>query len=90
MHILLYLDDLTPLERVFNIRMKKKSSAFLRSHAVNKKLTHVSSSARKGAYNQSKDIDRRNNALNRLHSIDTDSLEALLAMHDRSLGINKN
>jgi len=84
MHILLYLDDLTPLERVLNIR-KKKQSTFLRSHAINKKLTQQlvklggSSAKEKGC----SEATRRINALSRLQSLDVESLEALLAINDK-------
>ncbi|KAL7540689.1 hypothetical protein ACHAXR_011478 [Thalassiosira sp. AJA248-18] len=87
MHILVYLDDLTPLERVFNIK-KKKSSAFLRIHAINKaihkKLTHFSEiktlSEKERVHHQT-EVSRRNYAFKRLQSLDTDSLESLLSMH---------
>ncbi|KAL7553614.1 hypothetical protein ACHAWF_016916 [Thalassiosira exigua] len=91
MHILLYLDDLTPLEEVFDIKKKRKSSVFLRSHTLNKKLTilskqllHSSNIGRKRVY-AAPGKSRRDHALSRLQSLDTDSLEALLKMHGRSL-----
>ena len=83
MHILLYLDDLTSLEKVLNIK-KKKSSTFLRSHVINKKLSNLGATLLKKTRCQT-EISRRNNVLGRLQSLDNDSLEALLAMHERSL-----
>jgi len=87
MHILLYLDDLTPLERVFSIT-KKKASTFLRTHALNKEMTKLSKS---GALSTKKrvqiiqsEVGRRNEVMRQLQSLDIDSLEALLAMHHRS------
>ena len=89
MHILVYLDDLTPLERVFNIKKtkKKNTSSFLRIHAINKKLAKLAliSQAEASSKNETrpqKNTIRRDNALNRLQSLDTESLEALLALHD--------
>ena len=82
MHILLYLDDLTPLERVLHIK-RRKSSAFLRSHAVNKSLTKLALSAKDMVHSQTDAIRRRNTVLSQLQSLDVDSLEALLAMHGR-------
>ena len=84
MHILLYLDDLTSLEKVLNIK-KKKSSAFLRSHVVNKKLSNLGATLPTEKARCPTKISRRNNALFRLESLDIDSLEALLAMHEHSL-----
>jgi len=83
MHVLLYLDDLAPLERVFNIK-KKKSSPFLRSHAVTKKMAKLRASSAKEKVNCQTETRRRNNVLTRLRSLDTDYLEALLALHDVS------
>eukprot|EP00984_Skeletonema_dohrnii_P005832 scaffold2059_cov129-Skeletonema_dohrnii-CCMP3373.AAC.6 len=81
LHILLYLDDLTPLEKVLKIKRKKKTSAFLRSHAVNKKLSKL-----QPAFNRKISVEdethRRNDLLSRLQSLDVESLEALLAIHD--------
>ena len=85
MHILLYLDDLTSLEKVLNIK-KKKSSAFLQSHVVNKKLSNFGATLPMEKTRCTTKISRRDNALCRLESLDIDSLEALLAMHERSLG----
>lgn len=88
MHILLYLDDdLTSLERVLNIKKKKKSSPFLRGHAVNKKLSKLGVASKKKIkipVQTEAEVVRRNNALNKLKSLDTYSLEALLSMHDKS------
>ena len=85
MHILLYLDDLSSLEKVLAINSKKKSSAFLRSHAVNKQLTKLgASSSLKMKLPCKTEASRRKNALSRLHGLDTDSLERLLSMHNRS------
>jgi hypothetical protein len=84
MHILLYLDDLTSLEKVLKIK-KKKSSAFLRSHVVNKKLSNLGATQPMENTHCSTKIRRRNNALCRLESLDIDSLEALVAMHEHSL-----
>lgn len=83
MHILLHLDDLTSLEKVLNIK-RKKSSAFLRSHAVNKKLSKLGVSSAKEKIRCQTEVSRRNDALSRLQSLDIDSLEAILAMHNRS------
>ena len=95
MHILLYLDDdLASLERVLNIKKKKKASAFLRGHAVNKKLSKlgVSASMKKikapPVQTEEEEVLRRNNALNKLKSLDTDSLVALLSIHDNKLHMN--
>ena len=80
LHILLYLDDLTPLERALKIKRKKKTSAFLRSHTVSKKLSKLPQpfSSRSAA----EETLRRNDLLSRLQSLDVESLEALLAIHD--------
>ena len=81
LHILLYLDDLTPIEKALKIKRKKKTSAFLRSHAVNKKLSKL-----QPAFNRKiaveEETHRRNDLLSRLQSLDVESLEALLAIHD--------
>ncbi|KAL3810277.1 hypothetical protein ACHAXA_008645 [Cyclostephanos tholiformis] len=84
MHILLYLDDFTSLEKVLNIK-KKKTSAFLRSHVVNKKLSKLRETMMIEKSRSQTEMSRRDNALHRLQSLDNDSLEALLAMHERSL-----
>lgn len=85
MHILLYLDDLSSLEKVLTIKSKKKSSVFLRSHAVNKQLTKLgASSSLKMKLPCQTEASRRQNALSRLHDLDTDSLEKLLSMRERS------
>mmetsp|Transcript_39976 Transcript_39976/g.96200 ORF Transcript_39976/g.96200 Transcript_39976/m.96200 type:complete len:1166 (+) Transcript_39976:187-3684(+) len=83
MNILLYLDDLTSLEKLFNIK-KKQSSAFLRCHAVSKKLSKMGASSAKQKMSSQTEANRRRNALARLQLLDIDSLEALLARHDRS------
>ena len=81
LHVLLYLDDLAPLEKALKIKKKKNTSAFLRSHTVSKKLSKLQPSS-----NQRTSIEeethRRNDLLSRLQSLDVDSLEALLAIHD--------
>jgi hypothetical protein len=83
LHVLLYLDDLTPLEKALKIKKKKKksSSAFLRSHAVSKKLATLQPTFNKHASTE-EETHRRNDLLSRLQSLDVESLEALLAIHD--------
>ncbi|KAL9184406.1 hypothetical protein ACHAXT_002492 [Thalassiosira profunda] len=88
MHILLYLGagDLTALEKVFGTKQKKKRGpVFLRANALNHHISKLkpSFSRKDGARNQS-ESNRRSNAMHRLQDLDTESLEALLAMHDRS------
>ena len=84
MHILLYLDELTSLEKVLNIK-KKKSSAFLRSHVVSKKLSNLGAALLNEKTRRQTEDSRRDLALRRLQSLDNESLEALLTMHERSL-----
>jgi len=92
MHILLYLDDdLTSLERVLNIKKKKKASAFLRGHAVNKKLSKLGVASKKKIkvpVQTEEEVLRRNKILTKLKSLDTDSLLALLSIHDNKLHMN--
>ncbi|KAL3756561.1 hypothetical protein ACHAWU_009955 [Discostella pseudostelligera] len=84
MHILLYIDELSPLEEVLNIK-KKKSSLFLRSHALSKSLAMLpQSSLVTNKHRSISGISRRNLLLNRLQSLETESLEALLVLHTRS------
>lgn len=79
MHILLYLDDdLSSLEHVLNIKKKKKTSAFLRGHAVNKKLGQLPMKKLQCRHTE----DRRKNAINQLQALDIDALEALLRSHN--------
>ena len=84
MHILLYLDDLTSLEKVLSIK-KKKSSVFLRSHVVSKKLSDLGAALLTPKKHRQTEDSRRNSVLRQLQSLDNDSLEALLTMHERSL-----
>lgn len=79
MHILLYLNDLSPLEEVLNVKVKQQP-LFLRCHALNKLLSSLPSKETRS----SRVSTRRNQLLDRLQSLETDSLEALLAMHMRS------
>jgi len=92
MHILLYLDDdLTSLEKVLNIKKKKKASAFLRGHAVNKKLSKLGVASKKKIkvpVQTEEEVLRRNMILTKLKSLDTDSLVALLSIHDNKLHMN--
>lgn len=83
LHVLLYLDDLTPLEKALKIKKKKKksTSAFLRSHAVSKKLATLQPTFNKHASTE-EETHHRNDLLSRLQSLDVESLEALLAIHD--------
>eukprot|EP00986_Skeletonema_menzelii_P013747 scaffold8304_cov117-Skeletonema_menzelii.AAC.5 len=81
LHILLYLDDLTPLEKALKMKRKKKTSAFLRSHAVSKKLSKLPR-AINSKISVQEETHRRNDLLSRLQSLDVESLEALLAIHD--------
>lgn len=84
MHILLYIDELSPLEEVLNIK-KKKSSLFLRSHALSKSLAMLpQSSLLTDKHRSTSGISRRNQLLNRLQYLETESLEALLTLHMRS------
>jgi hypothetical protein len=83
MHILVFLDDLTPLERVLQLHSKKNTSVFMRSHAINKKL-----SALKNVRPQiisppviQKDESRREKLLTQLQELDDDALENLLVTH---------
>ena len=81
LHILLYLDDLTPLEKALEIKRKKKTSAFLRSHTVSKKLSRLQPPSKR-RISVEEETHRRNEMLSRLQSLDVESLEALLAIHD--------
>lgn len=87
MHILLYLNDLSPLEEVLNVKLKKQS-LFLRSHALSKRLARppLSCSSSKKIGSTRVDI-RRDKLLKLLQSLDTDSLEDILAMHMKSIAI---
>jgi hypothetical protein len=83
LHILLYLDDLSPLEEALKIKRKKKTSAFLRSHTVSKKLSKLQPTAfKRRMISVKEETHRRNDLLSRLQSLDVESLEALLAIHD--------
>ena len=86
MHILLYLNDLSPLEEVLNVKMKKQS-LFLRSHALSKRLASMSRSPLAEETRSTLKIIRRNQLLDRLQSLETDTLETLLAMHMRSIKV---
>jgi len=86
MRVLLFLGDLTPLEKALGVKSKKKTSMFIRSHAVNKILTKRGSkkTTAKEAPLVGELSTRRLALLAKLNALDNDSLEGLLAMHDRS------
>ncbi|KAL7478422.1 hypothetical protein ACHAW6_004184, partial [Cyclotella cf. meneghiniana] len=66
MHILVFIDDLSPLERVLNINSKKNVSVFLRSHAINKKLTTMKDCCKKTVFKLKEKANRRETLLKRL------------------------
>ena len=80
MHILIFLNDLTPLEQVLQIHSKKGVSIFLRSHAINKKLSSLKC-VKKCQPTINKEEGRRKKLLKRLQKLNDDDLEHLLEMH---------
>lgn len=84
MRILLFLGDLTPLEKALGVKSKRKTSMFIRSHAVNKNLTKRGPKKTSERASLGETSTRRLALLSKLNALDTDSLEGLLAMHDRS------
>ena len=84
MRILLFLGDLTPLEKALGVKSKRKTSMFIRSHAVNKNLSKRGTKKTSANEAQLGKSTRRLALLTKLNALDTDSLEGLLAMHDRS------
>jgi hypothetical protein len=82
MHILVFLDDLSPLERVLYINPKKKMSAFLRGHAINKKLSAMKSSQKEAVSSSSKKVNRRTALLKKLQDLDDDLLDDFLKRHE--------
>jgi hypothetical protein len=81
MHILVFIDDLSPLERVLNINSKKNVSVFLRSHAINKKLTTMKDCRGKTVFKREENANRREILLKRLLELEDDALENLLTTH---------
>ncbi|KAL3799729.1 hypothetical protein HJC23_010379 [Cyclotella cryptica] len=88
MHILVFIDDLSPLERVLNIHSKKNVSIFLRSHAINKKLTAMKDSREKAVSKCQKNGNRREILLKRLLELKDDALENLLTAHHKLTDVN--
>ena len=83
MHVLVFLDELTPLEEVLQISRKKGASIFLRSHAINKKLSSMNDAQKKATSkpNANAIARRRDQLLKQLKELDDDDLESLLTMH---------
>ena len=85
MHILVFLDDLSPLERVLQLDKKKNTSVFLRSHAINKKLSCTKNQILEDIQKSNdNDTDRRKKLIEQLQRLDDDTLEKLLATQCRS------
>ena len=91
LRILLFVDDLDPLEKAFDV--KRQSSPFLRCNALNKALTQAF--VRKAAQNQKKShkkkaeadskkkLNRRQELLNKILTLDDEALESLWATHHK-------
>jgi hypothetical protein len=91
LRILLFINDLDPLEKALGI--KRHSSPFLRCNAVNKGLAQVS--AKKATHHKkshkkkseadelNKKLGRRQGLINKLLTLDDESLESLWALHHK-------
>ena len=85
MHILIFLDDLAPLEQVLHIHSKKGASIFLRSHRINKMLSSLKET-KKCEHAINEKGGRRKKLLKRLQRLDDDNLEHLLQTHYKISG----
>jgi hypothetical protein len=86
LRVLLFVDDLAPLEKALGI--KHQASPFLRCHAVNKALmkmcSNKKSARKKSAENDpNENLNRRQVLMNKLLTLDDDSLESLWAAHQK-------
>ena len=83
LRILLFVEDLEPLERALSV--KQQSNSFLRCNAVNKGLGKIAAkkSRKKAASAPEKKINRRQKLMNKLLTHDDDTLESLWANHQK-------
>jgi len=94
MRILFFLDDLSPLEEVLNI--KKHHNTYLQCHAVNTAFTKIASKVKlnsgqnKKLQMQSKAQKRRQDLMAKLCALSDDSLEELLAWYSQQKELNRD
>lgn len=84
LRILLFLDDLAPLEKALGV--KQQANSFLRCNAVNKgfgKLTKPKKKKSTDSSSQQPSSNRRQQLMNKLLTLDDDALEHLWASHQR-------
>jgi hypothetical protein len=92
LRILLFVEDLEPLEKALGV--KKQSNSFLRCHAVNKGLGKLAT--KKGVKKKTQDagshkvLNRRQDLMTKLLTLDDDTLENLWASHIRKEKKKKN
>lgn len=83
LRILLFLDDLEPLEQALGVR--RQSNSFLRCNAVNKGLGRLATkrTKKKTTETTQKKLNRRQELMNKLLTLDDEALEGLWASHQR-------
>uniref|UniRef100_A0A7S2L379 Uncharacterized protein n=1 Tax=Leptocylindrus danicus TaxID=163516 RepID=A0A7S2L379_9STRA len=90
MIILLFLDDVSPLERA--LKIKKGSNEFLRAHSINRQLSKLATSRSDSTLDREEKLSlerriekgRRREILTRLMTLDSITLEKMLAHHNGS------
>lgn len=81
LRILLFVEDLEPLEKALGV--KRQSKSFLRYNAVNKGLGKIASKkGRKKSATESK-LNHRQQLMNKLLALDDNALESLWATHQK-------
>lgn len=83
LRILLFVDNLEPMERA--LQVKRQSNSFLRCTAVNKGLGKVAPKKirRKAASTPENSLNRRQELMNKLLTLDDDTLENLWTHHQK-------
>lgn len=90
MIILLFLDDVSPLERA--LKIKKGRNEFLRAHSINRRLSKLATSRSDSTLDREEQLSlerriekgRRRELLTRLMSLDSITLEKMLMHHNGS------
>ena len=83
LRILLFVDNLEPMERA--LQVKRQSNSFLRCTAVNKGLGKIAPKKirRKAASTPENSLNRRQELMNKLLTLDDDTLENLWTHHQK-------
>jgi len=83
LRILLFVEDLEPLEKALGV--KRQSNSFLRCNAVNKGLGKVATKRvrKKAVETSNTNLNRRQEIMNKLLTLDDDALESLWASHHK-------